>query len=243
MAVVLVLVVVLGSMLVFARRDHVPDPDVARRPASVLLGQWVRHWMVWALGPLERLLLRLGVSPDLLNALGLVGGIAGGLAFARGELQLAAWLVAAGGFCDILDGRIARARGMASASGAFIDSTLDRFAEAATLAGVAWYFRQSDALMLWTFIALSGSMLVSYTRARGEALGARDVGGLMQRPERVTLLVIGAAVDASWTSRLTWAPGAVLGAAVVLIGAGSLVTAIYRAAVIIRRLRQDERRH
>lgn len=238
----LALALVLATMPVYAIRSRPTDPDVARRPASLLLGRWVRQWMVWVLAPVERLLLRSGVSPDHLNALGLVGGVTGGLAFARGGLVCAAWLVAAGGICDILDGRVARARGMASVSGAFLDSTLDRFSETATLFGVAWYFRGSDALMLWTLIALSGSMLVSYAKARGEVSGFGDVGGLMQRAERITVLVVGAAADASLTARMGWASGAVLAAAVVVIGVGSLGTAMYRAVVIFRHLRERERR-
>jgi CDP-diacylglycerol--glycerol-3-phosphate 3-phosphatidyltransferase len=238
---VIVLLLLFATMPIFALRHRTPDPDVARRPSTYLLGPWVRQWLVWVLAPAERLLVRTGVSPDALNALGFLGGGLGGLACARGDLTLAAWLVAVGGLCDILDGRVARARGSASASGAFLDSTLDRFAETATLLGVGWHLRASDALTLWTLVALSGSMLVSYTRARGEALGAGGVGGLMQRPERITLLVLGLAADAPLSARMGWAPSAVLGAAIMLIGAGAMGTAIYRAVVIVRQLRGRER--
>ncbi len=237
---VIILALLLLTIPLFALRRPL-DPDVARRPTTLLLGPWVRQWLVWVLGPLERVLVRSGMSPDHLNALGLAGGMMGGLAFARGNLILAAWLVAVGGLCDILDGRVARARGLTTASGAFLDSTLDRFAEAATLLGVAWHVRGSEVLMLWTLVSLAGSMLVSYTKARGEALGSGDVGGLMQRAERITLLVLGAATDAWLTALMGWDPGTVLGATIVLIGLGTVGTAIYRVVVIVRRLRGRER--
>jgi CDP-diacylglycerol--glycerol-3-phosphate 3-phosphatidyltransferase len=171
-----------------------------------------------------------------------LGGLAvgGGAAFAAGELGLAAWLLAVGGISDILDGRVARARGIASRYGAFLDSTLDRFAETGTFIGVAWYLTGAPWLTAAALLAVSGSLLVSYTRARGEALGAPFSGGLMQRAERVVLLILGALLDAPVTGRTGWAPGTLLAGTVVLIAFGTLATAIYRAVVIARRLAKAE---
>ena len=105
----------LASMPVFAfvRRGQSTDADVARRGASVLLGYWVRDWLMWAIGPAERLAARTGVSPDVFNYLGVAFGAAAGWAFAIGELSAAGWFVLFGGLADIFDGRIARARGLA----------------------------------------------------------------------------------------------------------------------------------
>jgi CDP-diacylglycerol--glycerol-3-phosphate 3-phosphatidyltransferase len=194
--------------------------------------------MVWVLAPVERWLVRGGVSPDLLNWLGLALGVAAGLAFAAGNPGLAGWLLAAGGICDILDGRLARALNVASRYGAFVDSTLDRFAETATLLGVAWYLKSSPGLMLWAMLALAGSLLVSYARARGQALGVDFAGGVMQRAERVVLLTLGALLEASLVDRMGWARGTVMGAIVIMVALGTLGTAVYRAMVTGDRLRR-----
>src|SRR5437868_6564456 len=86
------------------------DVDVARRPTTILLGYWVRDWLMWIIGPIERALVAAKVSPDLFNYLGVVFGAAAGFAFAAGELGLAGWMILLGGASDIFDGRIARAR-------------------------------------------------------------------------------------------------------------------------------------
>jgi CDP-diacylglycerol--glycerol-3-phosphate 3-phosphatidyltransferase len=235
----LLLASLVGSMPVFALRSRGQplDADVARRPVSILISLWVRNWLVWVIGPLERWLIRSRLSPDALNLLGAVAGIGAGAAFAAGYLGLAAWLLSLGGICDILDGRVARARGIASGYGAFLDSTLDRFAEAGTFVGVAWYFSGSRWMTAATVLAIVGSLLVSYTRARGEALGAGFSGGLVQRAERVVLLVLGALLDPGVTGRMAWAPGTLLAVVVVLIAAGTVGTAIYRTVTIARMLK------
>lgn len=239
---ILLLAALLASMPIFLLRfrGRPMDPDVARRPTTAMLGAWVRNWMVWVLGPFERGLVRSGLTPDALNFLGAVAGIAAGAAFAGGALELAAWLLAVGGISDILDGRVARARGIASRYGAFLDSTLDRFAETGTFVGVAWYFAGSRWMTAATVLAISGSLLVSYTRARGETLGAPFSGGLMQRAERVVLLLLGALLDRTVTGRMGWTPGTVLSGTVVLIAIGTVGTAIHRTAAIARLLAKGE---
>lgn len=232
------LIALLATMPVFAvrARGQPLDADVARRGASLLLGYWLRDWMIWILSPLERLLVRSRVSPDILNYLGAGLGLLAGAAFILRELPLAAWLIALGGMCDILDGRIARARGVSSQYGAFLDSTLDRFAETFTYVGVAWYLSGSRWMAAATVLAIGGSMLVSYTRARGEALGVACAGGLAQRAERLVLLAIATLFDSPVTSGLGWPPGTLVSGAVVAIAVGSVATAIYRTAVIARTL-------
>jgi CDP-diacylglycerol--glycerol-3-phosphate 3-phosphatidyltransferase len=229
----------LASMPVFAfvRRGQPTDADVARRGASVLLGYWVRDWLMWAIGPAERLAVRTGVSPDVFNYLGVAFGAAAGWAFAVGELSAAGWLVLFGGLADIFDGRIARARGLANRYGAFMDSTLDRFAEVFAFVGVAWFLADTRAGAAVTLLAISASLLVSYTRARGEAVGVSGTGGVMQRAERLVVLALAGLCDALAAARFGWAPGAVLFGAVTLIAVGALGTAVYRTAAIAQRLR------
>ncbi len=235
---VFLLAALFASMPVFALRTRgtPADPNVAGRPVTALLGPWIRQWMVWVIGPVERLLVRTGVSPTALNLLGATAGIAAGVSFAAGGLGVGPWCLALGGISDILDGRVARARGIASRYGAFLDSTLDRFAESGTFVGIAWYFSGTPWISAATVLAISGSLLVSYARARGESLGAAFSGGLMQRPERVSLLILGALLDPTLTGRTGWAPGTVLAATVTLIGLGTMGTAVYRTATVAQML-------
>lgn len=229
------LILLVATMPVFAVRTRGGplDANVAARPASALFGYWIRNWMIWVLTPVERILVRRRVSPDALNYAGLALGGLAGAAFIVGQLPFAAWLIALGGICDILDGRLARARGMATRYGEFLDSTLDRFAETFTFVGVGWYLSGSAWLVTATLLALGGSLLVSYTRARGEAVGVSYAGGLAQRAERVVVLAIATLLEPSVRGALGWA--------VVAIAVAAVGTAIYRTAFIARALRSGSR--
>ncbi len=215
------------------------DPEVAKRPKTILLGTWIRDWLMWVIGPMERGFLRMGLSPDVFNFLGAFLGLAAGVAFAAGEYALAGWFILLGGAADIFDGRIARARGMANRYGEFLDSTLDRFSETFAYTGLALHLAHTSWMALATVLALGGSMLVSYTRAKGEALGVSCKGGVMQRAERLVLLALAALLDATVTSRTGWRPGTLLGFAVAAIGVGSLGTAMYRTWFIADALRRE----
>jgi CDP-diacylglycerol---glycerol-3-phosphate 3-phosphatidyltransferase len=234
---------VLLSMPVFAvvSRGRPVDAEVSRRPTTVLLGVWIRDWAMWILGPTERALVRWKVSPDVFNYLGAVFGLFAGVAFYFGELSVAGWMILLGGAMDIFDGRIARARNLANARGAFLDSTLDRFAETFTFAGVVMFFVNWPLALLASVLALGGSMLVSYARARGEALGVSCKEGLMQRAERLVLLALAALFDGAVTGAAGWSPGALLFGVVGVIAVGSLWTAAFRLHSIAADL-QNERR-
>lgn len=232
----------LATMPVFAlvRRGQPLDADVARRSASLLLGFWVRDWLMWVIGPAERALVRARVSPDVFNYIGVACGAAAGWAFAVGALSAGGWLVLCGGLADIFDGRIARARGLANRYGAFMDSTLDRFAEVFAFVGVAWWLAETRLGAAVTLLAISASLLVSYTRARGEAVGVSGTGGIMQRAERLVVLALAGLLDAPAAARFGWAPGTLLFGAVTLIAVGALGTAVYRTAAIARTLSRED---
>ena len=100
-----------------------------------------------------------------------------------------------GGAADVLDGRIARARDMAGERGAFLDSTLDRFAEVGAFIGLIVMYRDSATAVTIVAVALGGSLLVSYARARGESLGIVCKVGIMQRAERLLLVGFGGILD------------------------------------------------
>jgi len=157
--------------------------------------------------PLGNSLARLHIHPNILSILGLVLSGLAAVLYGIGFFFWAAWIVVLAGTCDVLDGQLARITGKASRFGAFFDSTLDRFSEVFLFLGLAWYFsgghlsldvvsgRASDAqspvAVLFIILAISGSFMVSYTRARAEGLGLECKVGFMQRPERIVLLIIG----------------------------------------------------
>jgi phosphatidylinositol phosphate synthase len=240
-AALALVIAILATIPLFAvrSRGRPMDAEVAQRPASVLLGFWLRNWLMWVIAPLERLCIRARLSPDILNVLGLAFGMAAGLAFVARELSLAGWFIVAGGICDVLDGRVARRLGVASAYGAFLDSTLDRFAETFTFLGLAWYFASNPWAVLATFFALGGSLLVSYARARGEALGVTCKDGLMQRAERLVLLALASLFDSSAAARFdAFQPGTLVAWTVAVIGLGAFGTAAYRTVNIVRTLKK-----
>ncbi len=230
---------VILTMPVFAivARNRPVDADVARRPTTILLGYWVRDWLMWLIAPVERAMVAMKVSPDVFNFAGMFFGILAGVAFVRASLAVAGWMIILGGLCDIFDGRIARARGVTSRYGEFLDSMLDRFAETFAFMGLAVYFAPSLWAVLATALALGASLMVSYARAKGAVVGVDCRGGVMQRAERLVLLALAALLDGAVTTALGWRAGSVLLAAVCLIGVGALGTAAYRTWYIARALK------
>ena len=220
------------------RRDPLASPE----RGSFVLGSWMRDWFYWFLGPLERTSLMVGLEPLFFNLTGVACGALGGVAFALGYPGLGGWAVLAGGVADILDGRIARTQGIASRRGAFLDSTLDRFAELAAYVGLAVRFAGSSWVLTLVVAGQGGSLLVSYARARGESLGVLCKLGVMQRAERLILLGIGGILDATASAVWPAAPwsdrdgGVVLVPVLALIALGTLGTAVFRTVWIARRL-------
>ena len=238
--VLAILAAAFASMPVFARRRVRRDPDAQGKGRHFLLGagDFVLHWFLWAIGPLERALLRARATPDHLNAAGLVAGLASGVLIGLGHLEAGGGMIALAGVCDVLDGRLARARGVASPYGVFIDSTLDRFVETFAFLGFAAYYRHQPLAALVVTAGLGGSLLVSYAQARGETVGVSGSGGLMQRAERMVLTALGCLVDPSLTAALGWREGSLLLGVLGLVAAGSLGTAVHRTVWIARQLRR-----
>lgn len=215
---------------------HGRDPHEITDRGSFVLGGFVRSWFYWFVGPVERTALALRLSPTAFNLLGVGFGVLAGVLFALGRPNPAGWAVLLGGAMDVLDGRIARARNMADDRGAFLDSTLDRFAEVGALVGLLVLFRGDAWAVAAVGAALGGSLLVSYARARGESVGIVCKVGVMQRAERLLLVGFGGILDPSVTAGLGWAPGALLLGLVALVAVGTVATAVYRTMWIAARL-------
>jgi phosphatidylglycerophosphate synthase len=231
------------SMPVYALLGARRDDDAARKGTQFALGggNFLVHWFMWVLRPVEALVLRSGLSPDVFNFAGLFFGLASGAFIATGRLEAGGWAIAAGGVCDIFDGRIARARGLASRYGQFIDSTLDRFVEVFALLGFVVYLGRLAGGALVAAAALAGSLLVSYARARGESVGVLCKEGLMQRAERLVLTCLVALTDGWIAARFGLVPGTASLWVLALIAVGTFATAAHRTVWISRRLLEAER--
>jgi CDP-diacylglycerol--glycerol-3-phosphate 3-phosphatidyltransferase len=214
--------------------------DRTRRGGSFVLGFWVRNWFYWFLRPLESLCLALRMDPLVFNVLGVALGGVAGVAFARGELPFGGAVMLLSGIADVLDGQIARGRGLVSDAGAFLDSTLDRIAELGVFVGLAWYYGEGWPLVAVT-LGLGGSLLVSYTRARGEGLGISCKEGVMQRAERMLLLGLGSILSPTLSGALDREPGSVLFVLLVVVAAGTLGTSVWRIRWITKALEERAR--
>ena len=147
--------------------------------------------------PVARVLLQAHVRPNHLTVLGLGVSIVAAVALAQGRLRIGAVLLTLAGLFDFFDGSLARLANRVSAFGAFLDSVVDRYSDLVVLLGaVLYYERQADATgVLLTLITLVGTVMVSYTKARAQSVGLPCEIGLMERPERLIVLIGGAAFN------------------------------------------------
>jgi CDP-diacylglycerol---glycerol-3-phosphate 3-phosphatidyltransferase len=161
-----------------------------------MLDRRMRASVSRGLAPIGRGLQRAGVGADTLTIIGLGFSFLTAFLIATGWLGWAVVGLAVSGLVDLLDGAVARNSGRASPRGAFFDSVTDRVSDAVVFGGVAWYLAGQGAhLPVLAFAAAALAMLISYERARAEALGYSAKGGLMERAERMVALGIGLAFD------------------------------------------------
>lgn len=238
---VLINVVMLGTVVIFAliRRRRPSDPDLVGRHSSKFVGPFLQEYWAWIISPFERLFIKLGISPNFLTTSGFLLSAGSAYAFATGHMGIAGWLMILGGTFDMFDGRIARKTGKTSKSGAFYDSVMDRFGEAIVFVGLAVYYKDSWVLYL-VLGALVGSLMVSYTRAKGDSEGVDCKGGSMQRPERIVYLGVGSIFSPpfrQFVSPHATEPIEYLTiAALAVIAVMTMLTSVYRMIYIFRKL-------
>ena len=164
-----------------------------------------------------RVLARWNVSPDLVTLVGLVLTIGVGILAGMGEIRWAGVVYVFAAICDAIDGTLARVGGKGSRFGAFLDSTIDRFEESIVFLGLIVYYAQVGGVyeIPLILVAAIGSLMVSYTRARAEALGVSCKVGFMTRVPRVLIMIAGMILDQ-------------VVIALVLIAVTSLFTAFHR---------------
>ena len=195
-----------------------------RRGDSVLPG-WVKDAVRATLRPIVGLAIALHLTPNTITVIGVVITLVASILVGGGWLLIGAAVLTAGSLLDAVDGALARAQGGGTPFGSFLDSTLDRASEAILYIGVAGWFLFSYEDPAWpvllTFVALAGSFLVSYARARAEGIGLTASVGLAPRTERLVLVIAGIAL-------------AGIGYEIGLIGALAIIAVLTMATVVQR---------
>jgi CDP-diacylglycerol--glycerol-3-phosphate 3-phosphatidyltransferase len=150
----------------------------------------MRVWFKWIIDPLAQFFTRLGMTPNTMTLLGLAGNFLGAYFVSRGEMTVGGLLMLVSTPFDALDGAMARLRGEANEWGAFVDSVTDRYGELAILGGLLYHFANTGDVTssIVTFAAAAGTVLVSYVKARAEAVGFEAKVGLLSRVERYLVL-------------------------------------------------------
>ena len=158
------------------------------------LPDWVRDFYFAIITPVVKIAIRMKLHPNFFTFMGLVLGIVAAFFLGYGHFSWGGIFVLLSGCCDVFDGMIARSRGIGTKFGALFDSTFDRYTEIVVLLGTSYYFINQDMLLtsLVSLLAMAGSLMVSYVRARAEGLGLDCKVGIMQRPERVVYMGFGA---------------------------------------------------
>ena len=146
---------------------------------------------------LEKIVTTLALSrihPNVLTFIGLLINVWAATNFAAGKFQKAAWIVLGAGLFDMVDGRVARLTNQVSVFGAFFDSVMDRYSDVAIFFGLLVYYARGNRLFYVGLVAfvMTASVMVSYTRARAEALIGSCKVGFMERPERIVCVILGA---------------------------------------------------
>ncbi|HWS23017.1 MAG TPA: CDP-alcohol phosphatidyltransferase family protein [Anaerolineales bacterium] len=150
----------------------------------------MRLWFKGIVEPIARFLNRLGITPNTMTMLGLIGNSIGAYFLAIGDMRLGSIFILICTPFDALDGTMARLRGEVSEFGAFVDSVTDRYSELIVLGGLLVYFStlQDQSLVILTYIAAVGSVMVSYVKARAESLKLNANTGILTRMERYLVL-------------------------------------------------------
>ena len=161
-----------------------------------LIPQSLQDRFINLISPVITLFSKWGLGPNPFTFAGVLITSLGAAAFIMGYIRLAGLLILLGGFCDTVDGLLARTTHKTTQFGALLDSAVDRYSEFIMFLGFAAYFIliEDYGTLAGIFLALCGSFMVSYTRARSESLGFETKVGIMQRPERIILIGLGALI-------------------------------------------------
>lgn len=203
-----------------------------------ILPDWLKNGYLKLIEPVAGWLVRNNVHPNTITAVGTLCAVGAGAIYASGHISIGGWFFGLTAIFDVLDGTVARRTNRTSTFGAFLDSTLDRIADAAILGGLAIFYainpvHTSVPMLVWCILGIVGSFLTSYTRARAEALGLDAKVGMLQRPERVVLL---SAPQAFFGLALG---GWVLNIIIMLLTVTAWITVVQRVQFVYRQTSQN----
>lgn len=193
--------------------------------------------------PVMAWLTRRRVHPNVISLAGFIITCSSGYFFHEHHVSTAGFLVLLGGVFDLFDGTVARRTGLASSFGAFYDSTLDRLSEIVVYLGLLSLYNDyrlelgDVGMIYWIVLAMAGSLMISYTRARAEALGIDCHVGLMQRPERVMLIGFAALIFGE--TPMMGHQGLVLRVVIITLAILTNLTAVQRIWWVYRNTRPD----
>lgn len=170
-----------------------------------MFSKFGREFVAPAVAAVVRHLQAAGISPNALTLIGFLLTALSAIVLATGYFRVGAIVLLLASIFDMLDGALARTTGQSTVFGAFLDSTLDRYSESVTFLALAYYYSgltgaRTEIMLI--FVIIIGSLMVSYTRARAEALHVECKAGMLQRPERVILLI--AALLVGWLQPVLW---------------------------------------
>jgi CDP-diacylglycerol--glycerol-3-phosphate 3-phosphatidyltransferase len=193
-----------------------------------MLTEWLRRVFRGVLESIAGFFFRLGIGANTLTIIGALLNVGVGIVAAMGHLRWAGLFLGFASVFDALDGTVARRVGRVTKFGAFLDSVLDRVSEAAVLLGIAvWHMSQPGLTAeILAYMALIGSFLVSYTRARAEGLGVTCKAGIFTRVERCVLLIVALLLNLVYPA--LW-----------ILAVGSILTALHRVIHVYVQLRGE----
>jgi phosphatidylglycerophosphate synthase len=213
--------------------------DLDLKEHSRLLSPFLKDYWYWLTAPFVKLMVKLHITPNVLTVWGFVICCVSAYFFHKGMIGAGGWFMIFGATFDLFDGRVARLTGRASQSGAFFDSVMDRFCEGVVFLGLASFYRSSWVLY-FVVMALVGSMMVSYTRARGEGVGVDVKKGIMQRAERIVYLGVGSIFSPIFAYFISFVVPTPIDfmtiGAILLIAIFTNLGALYRIRYVIRKL-------
>lgn len=219
---------------------------VDKQGGSALLSKGLMEMAYWWLQPIGKVLVILGVTPNMISWASLVFGLLAGICLAFGHFGFGGAFALVSGFLDSLDGMVARMSGISSDAGEVLDATVDRYAEAFFISGLVVYYRDIPVLQILALLALMGSFMVSYSSAKAEALQVDPPKGSMRRPERAFFLTLGAILSPITIAEYEYvrdypiAIGFPMVIALGLIAVLANASAIERMAAIAKEMRKRE---
>lgn len=201
-----------------------------------ILPDWLKNGYLRLMEPIADWLVRHRVHPNTITIVGTLFMVAGGVLYGTGHIMTGGWLLGITALTDVLDGMVARRSNTSSVFGAFLDSSLDRVADGATLGGLTVFYAVNPThhnvwMVVVCIAGIIGSYMTSYTRARAEALGLDAKVGMLQRPERVVLL---SAPQAFFGLTLN---GLVLAIIIIILTVTAWITVVQRVMYVYDRTR------